>query len=1271
MNVEERLRLKWQNARNQSHKDKVASRILAGLVFFILLIPGVNPFDDSQGMALAVPPAPPSFITPTAGDKQVVINWNSVTGATSYNLYWSTVPEGTKSTGTKITNVRSPYTHTGLTNFTTYYYILSSVNTDGEGEGSAAVPATPKGPPSAPTEVTLTDEGDREVTIAWKSVNGATSYNIYYGMAPGITKSNGTKILNVTSPHTHKGLINLTPYYYVVTAVNSTYGESAVSSEVSASAKGTPYAPSIVRATDNSDGQIVIVWNSVSNAASYNIYWSLSPGVTTSNGAKIPVNSVYYAHSGLTNLARYYYIITAVNTYGEGEPSPEVSETPTSSGVTIKYGQGIQGSIEAVGQTKQYKFHGLVGDQIVFSMSTVSNGSYTSEPDAYIRVYGPDDLKICEIYREIGGLEGAANAEMICSLPASGVYTILAGDYGGNSTGNYSLYIQRLNKPGNSTSLAFGQTLSSTTLTMAGKDTYTFFASADDKIIFSMSTVSNGSYISEPDAHIRVYGPDGLRICETYREIGGLEGAANAEMTCSLPARGSYTILVGDYGGNSTGNYSLYVQRLNKPGNTTSLAFGQTLSSTTLTMAGKDTYTFFASADDKVIVSMTTVSNGSYTGEPDAHIRVYEPGGWKLYEIYRELGGLEGAANAEMTCSLPVSGTYTILVGDYGGNSTGRYSVSLSCLAGICGGYTTYDILATAGVNGTINPSGLITMNMGSDQTFSILPNANCNIADVLVDGASIGAVTSYTFHDISANHTIETIFGGTKLLMSITVQGEQSQMSAGSTQTLTATGHYSDGTSEPITSAAWMSLDTNVATVDVDGVVTAVAAGSTSITATYGGKAGAKTITVDTAAAKQHQGNLILVAGGGIAADNTLRDSTQYLADLVYSRFRNRLFSDADIYYFNPKSWHDIDGDGYRDRIVDDDIPTVEKFGQAITQWAAGRNNDGPLYIYLIDHGGIDQFLIFPGQILTSSQFKGYLDTFQNATNRKVVVVMEACKSGSFVDDLTINPVTQQRISNRIVVTSADDKDSYMQLSGRISFTQFFIDKLLAGDSLYQGYLKTKQQLANLGLPYSLMKPQLLEEVTKPSAQTFVGGDFAIAPIYPQITAQSPDSVIGGCTVHGFYAELSNLEGIESVWAVVVPPDYVAPSLSGEFASPEVSLPIFELTDPQGDGRFERTYGDFRKNGEYQITFYGRNNLGNIAASAPTRILVEGAVEPGDVNGDGLIDVHDAIVALQVMAGRNQLNESSSFACADVNGDGKIGMAEVIYILQKAATLR
>jgi hypothetical protein len=70
-----------------------------------------------------------------------------------------------------------------------------------------------------------------------------------------------------------------------------------------------------------------------------------------------------------------------------------------------------------------------------------------------------------------------------------------------------------------------------------------------------------------------------------------------------------------------------------------------------------------------------------------------------------------------------------------------------------------YTITASAGPNGTISPSGVSTVLGGTSQTYSITPLAGCHIADVLVDGASVGAVTTYTLGSINANHTISVTF--------------------------------------------------------------------------------------------------------------------------------------------------------------------------------------------------------------------------------------------------------------------------------------------------------------------------------------------------------------------------------------------------------------------------------------------------------------------------------------------------------------------------------
>jgi hypothetical protein len=70
-----------------------------------------------------------------------------------------------------------------------------------------------------------------------------------------------------------------------------------------------------------------------------------------------------------------------------------------------------------------------------------------------------------------------------------------------------------------------------------------------------------------------------------------------------------------------------------------------------------------------------------------------------------------------------------------------------------------YTIKATAGAGGSISPSGNVSVREGGDQTFAITPDKGYAVANVKIDGKSIGAVKSYTFENVSRPHTIEVIF--------------------------------------------------------------------------------------------------------------------------------------------------------------------------------------------------------------------------------------------------------------------------------------------------------------------------------------------------------------------------------------------------------------------------------------------------------------------------------------------------------------------------------
>jgi hypothetical protein len=94
-------------------------------------------------------PGAPGNLSAVGGIGQITVNWDDVAGADSYNLYWSRTPGVTKSTGTKIEGVSSPYIHSALLPETTYYYCLTTVDGGIESGESAVVSATTVVPVSA------------------------------------------------------------------------------------------------------------------------------------------------------------------------------------------------------------------------------------------------------------------------------------------------------------------------------------------------------------------------------------------------------------------------------------------------------------------------------------------------------------------------------------------------------------------------------------------------------------------------------------------------------------------------------------------------------------------------------------------------------------------------------------------------------------------------------------------------------------------------------------------------------------------------------------------------------------------------------------------------------------------------------------------------------------------------------------------------------------------------------------------------------------------
>ena len=297
-------------------------------------LPFAAPIAPTEGFWANVGPLvlPPAQLAVDGGSARVTVAWSAVEGATAYNVYYSTAPGVTKTSGTKISGYASPYVVRNLNNGIPYYVVVTAVGSTGESVVSKEKTATPAvvSPPLAPLNPRA-EAGSGQIVVRWDASDGATSYNLYHAAVAGVTKASGTKVTGVNSPYTLTPLASDTARYAVVTAVGAA-GESGESFEVTATPSPTtpPPAPANVRAAlDGTDpGKVVLNWNASDYATKYTVYYGSAWGVTKQTGTRIDNVTSPYTISGLTRDKAAYFVVTASNGNGESADSAQVAATP-------------------------------------------------------------------------------------------------------------------------------------------------------------------------------------------------------------------------------------------------------------------------------------------------------------------------------------------------------------------------------------------------------------------------------------------------------------------------------------------------------------------------------------------------------------------------------------------------------------------------------------------------------------------------------------------------------------------------------------------------------------------------------------------------------------------------------------------------------------------------------------------------------------------------------------------------------------------------------
>ena len=311
-------------------------------------------------------------------------------------------------------------------------------------------------------------------------------------------------------------------------------------------------------------------------------------------------------------------------------------------------------------------------------------------------------------------------------------------------------------------------------------------------------------------------GSDGLKVVTLDLGGGKLGGSSDAIQiivkkgsTFTAPMSGGLTRPDGNTGSYFMwldGNGNSYAPGASVPADVTELTVQWTAPTYTVTLnAGNGTinsgnvtsYTYgvgatLPTADDMTYTGHTFkgwYGNENLTGSPVTAISNTETGNkeywakWEInqYTITYVLAGGTAEGNpgtytietGAFTLTNPTKSGYTF-TGWSGTGLDGENNMTVTIPTGSTGNrtytahwryngsghsYSYYTIKATAGAGGSISPSGNVSVREGRDQTFTITPDKGYAVANVKIDGKSIGAVKSYTFENVSRTHTIEVIF--------------------------------------------------------------------------------------------------------------------------------------------------------------------------------------------------------------------------------------------------------------------------------------------------------------------------------------------------------------------------------------------------------------------------------------------------------------------------------------------------------------------------------
>jgi hypothetical protein len=406
--------------------------------------------------------------------------------------------------------------------------------------------------------------------------------------------------------------------------------------------------------------------------------------------------------------------------------------------------------------------------------------------------------------------------------------------------------------------------------------------------------------------------------------------------------------------------------------------------------------------------------------------------------------------------------------------------------------------------------------------------------------------------------------------------------------------------------------------------------------------------------------GQALIVAGGGIPG-NTLWETTEYLCNYFYRILKSKQFPHDQIMYITDHTSHyDSDGDGHFDYEVDDNSPSVGDIESYLAQLHAHDGNSKvnskiPLIIYMSDHGGTAKFMVNSGEYLFAGDMDQWLDTLQAQTQCLVIVIIDACESGTFIDKL--RPEGSQK---RILISSSNTEDALYEDDGQKSFSQFLFNSIQAGRNLWESFNLARHDMTGHTI-FNDQMPQLYESKDHNLASNTEIG-VVIGDIIPEILSTTSNQVISAGEFE-IFVEAYDDNQLDQVWASILPPNTIIRKSTKEFETPIIISQRVDLIDSNEDHIFRGLY-DFQCTGNYILTFFVSDTSGNVKSKESQLLVMNGNnCIPGDIDNNGGVDLRDVILGLRIISDM-EIHQALSLE-GDICGNESIGLEEIIYGIQ------